>query len=75
MPRVKIDTTVVTIELEATEKSIDDLADKAMSMFEQATKAMIDVPNGPAVGFREDKRWTPEYRHPDVRGGFGQVQA
>lgn len=75
MPRVKIDTTVVTNELEAGEKSIEDLADKAMVMFEQATKTMKDLGNDRAFGFSQDKRWSADHRDGKLGGGFGQVQA
>jgi hypothetical protein len=76
MPRVKIDTTVVTIELEAAEKSIDDLGKQAMDMFEQASKIMKELPAGPAFGFGNEKRWTPNTVHHSQRGyGFGEVQA
>ena len=61
MPKVEIDTPGVTIRLEANESSAKELGDLALQLYRDANA--VDVAKtsaGPALGFRDDKRWTQD---------------
>jgi hypothetical protein len=60
MPRVKIDTPGVSVELDATEASITELGKQAMDMFREAVVVNGKQPAGLAYGFSQEKRWTPD---------------
>jgi hypothetical protein len=61
MQEVKIDTPLVTIELKASEGSIDDLARKALELLRDASDVNSQVGNGPAVGFSAERRGTMDH--------------
>lgn len=76
MPKVKITTPFVDVELEANESSIDALGKQAIGLLAEAVAAL---PVRNTVGFggqHAERRWT--YDHHDTKyggGGFGPVQA
>lgn len=50
-------------------------ASKAMDMYREASEVDANRSSGPALGFSNEKRWTPDHRHAKPNGDFGQVQA
>lgn len=77
MPRVKIDTPGVTIELDANEVSIKELGDQALQLYRDAT-AVDDAAAkaGPAYGFTAERRGTADQREFSTPGRrFGPVNA
>lgn len=77
MPRVKIDTPGVTVELDANEASVHELGKQAMDLFREATEVNKNTSTAPAFGFSNDKRWTPDHTDPNYHSnrGFGPVKA
>lgn len=61
MAEVKIDTPLVTIELKASEGSIDDLARKALELLRDASEVHKGATNGAAVGFSAERRGTMDH--------------
>lgn len=76
MPRVKIDTPGVSVELDANDVTVTDLGKQAMDMYREATLINSGIPAGAAFGFANDKRWTPDHRHTKQwgLGDFAPVQ-
>lgn len=75
MPRVKIDTPGVTIEIDANEMSADDMGKLALQLFRVAGGWPQGDPIRP-VGFAAtERRWTPDHQHEKYNGDFGQVTA
>lgn len=56
MPRVKIDTPGVTIELDANETSVTELGKQAMDMYREATEIHDKNGGGPAYGLNTERR-------------------
>jgi hypothetical protein len=77
MPTARIDTPGVTIELTASEASIEALGKQCMDMFKEATEVNNATSPGPAAGFSGETRYTADHKR--VRAGqendFGSVQA
>lgn len=71
MPRVKIDTPGVTIELDAPEVPVTELGKQAMDMYREASEVNSKNGPGPAVGFIADKRWTADHTDPNSRSNYG----
>lgn len=61
MPTARIDTPGVTVELTASEASIEALGKQALELFKDATEIHNRTPTGPAFGFTGEKRWTPDH--------------
>lgn len=75
MPKVKIDTPGVTIELEVNEGSIEDLSKQAMDMFREATAINNGIPSGATGSLHNELRhvrklgfgsWTYDPLRPEV---------
>lgn len=64
MPRVKIDTPSVTIELDAGEASVAELGKQAMDMYREASEINSKGGGGPAFGLTAERR-------PENSLGFG----
>ncbi len=77
MPRVKIDTPGVSVELDADEVSVTELGRQAMDLYRKATRVNTNLRTGPAFGFVNDRRWTPDHRNGNARTskGFEPVHA
>lgn len=77
MPRVKIDSPGVTVELDANEVSVTELGKQAMEMYREASEINKSNPTGAATGFSIDKRWTPDHHNANSKStyGFGPVHA
>lgn len=75
MPRVKIDTPGVTVEVEANEASINELGDQALKLFHEAGGWPQKEHGSFGFGSSAERRWTPDHQHEKYRGDFGQVQA
>jgi hypothetical protein len=75
MPTAKIDTPGVTIELTATEASIEALGKQAMDMYREASAINSATLTGPAFGLNNEKRWTPDHRDHHRKAGFAPVKA
>jgi hypothetical protein len=74
MPRVKIDTPGVTVEIDANEVSAKDLAALALELYKDAGGWPQTEARG--IGFAvTEKRWTPDHRDTGYGGGFRQVKA
>lgn len=76
MPKVKITTPLVCVELEANEASVEALGKQAVALLGEAATVL---PGRNEVGFggqHAERRWTQD--HHDTKygqGGFGPVQA
>jgi hypothetical protein len=77
MPTARIDTPGVTIELTASEVSIEAFGKQAMDMFKEATEVNSATPPGPAAGFTGETRYTADHKRTRTAGhdDFGSVQA
>jgi hypothetical protein len=74
MPRVKIDTPGVTVEIDANEASVTELAAQALQLYRDAGGWPQHQPS--AAGFVAERRWSPD--HHDLagnRGEFDEVKA
>ncbi|HCT81190.1 MAG TPA: hypothetical protein DGT23_32395 [Micromonosporaceae bacterium] len=56
MPRVKIDTPGVTIELDAGEVSVAELGKQAMELYREANEVDSKLASGPAYGLAQERR-------------------
>jgi hypothetical protein len=56
MPRVKIDTPGVTVELDASEVSIEALSAQALALYRAASRTDDALPTGPAGGIQAERR-------------------
>lgn len=75
MPRVKIDTPGVTVEIEANEVSINELGEQALKLFERAGGWPQHQRSAFGFGAATERRWTPDHRHERYGGDFEQVTA
>ncbi len=74
MPRVKIDTPGVSIELDANEVSSKELCEQALQLFKDAGGWPQTEHKG--IGFSAtEKRWTPDHRDVQYGSGFEKVHA
>lgn len=74
MPRVKIDTPGVTVEIDANEVSVTELREHALQLFRDAGGWPQTEHKG--VGFAAtDRRWTPDHRDVQYGSGFEKVGA
>lgn len=62
MPKVEIDSTIVTVKLDDTDTPLADLREQAMASFRDAVEVMKSVGTHSAVGFHVERR------DPGVRG-------
>jgi len=70
MPKAEIESHTVTVRLEAAEKSIDDLADKALALFRSA---LAELPGRSSIamgaGSHLERRGTYDGHEPINAGG------
>lgn len=74
MPRVKIDTPGVTVEIEAGEVSSKELCEQALQLYRDAGGWPQTEHRG--IGFAAtENRFEPDHRHHRYWGDFAQVTA
>jgi hypothetical protein len=75
MPRVKIDTPGVTVELDAGEASVEQLGKQALEMFKEASDHIGKERTQVGFGLSNEKRWTPDHHDTHYNGSRGFAPA
>lgn len=75
MPTAKIEGHGVTVELDATETSIEALGELARKLHQQVSDGRSEQPgSGFGFGFGSERRASATHHHEKYHGDFGTVQ-